>query len=282
MKILVTGATGFVGRYVVKALLKKNIEVVATSRDPEKVKNVPWFSEVEYIACDLSEAGRNFFSYFNGPDCMIHLAWDGLSHYNSNDHFEKGVALHYRFIKNMLANGLGHLIVAGTCLEYGLQNGCLSEEMDTRPVVSYGLAKDTLRKYLEHQIKNRPVTFQWIRLFYMYGAGQSENALLPQLDQAIENGSEFFNMSGGEQLRDYLSVETIAAHIVAIALQKKITGLINCCSGVPVSVRQLVEKRIWETGSSIKLNLGHYPYPDYEPMAFWGDIRKLKMIIESQ
>ncbi len=83
-------------------------------------------------------------------------------------------------------------------------------------------------------------------------------------------------MSGGEQLRDYLPVEKVAEYIVRTALQNDVTGVINCCSGKPVSVRKLIEDYLEEKKKNIRLNLGYYPYPDYEPMAFWGDIRRLK------
>ena len=90
-----------------------------------------------------------------------------------------------------------------------------------------------------------------------------------------------FTMSGGEQLRDYLPIEKVVEKIIAIALQDSISGIINCCSGNPISVRRLVEDYIEKTNSSIKPALGHFPYPAYEPMAFWGNPAKLKKIISS-
>jgi dTDP-6-deoxy-L-talose 4-dehydrogenase (NAD+) len=76
-----------------------------------------------------------------------------------------------------------------------------------------------------------------------------------------------------------LSVEKVAEYIVKIALQNKVTGIINCCSGRPVSVKQFVNNYLEEKNAALKLNLGYYPYPDYEPMAFWGNDKKLKKII---
>ena len=82
-------------------------------------------------------------------------------------------------------------------------------------------------------------------------------------------------MSGGEQTRDYLPVEKVAEYIVKIALQKKVDGIINCCSGVPVTVKDFVEAYLKAVGKTIKLNFGYYPYTDYEPMHFWGSTEKL-------
>lgn len=91
---------------------------------------------------------------------------------------------------------------------------------------------------------------------------------------------QIFNMSGREQLRDYLPVEKVAERIVKISLQNTINGIINCCSGEPISIRKLVEDHIKKRSKSIKLNLGYYPYPDYVSMAFWGDRSKLEQILK--
>ena len=85
-------------------------------------------------------------------------------------------------------------------------------------------------------------------------------------------------MSSGEQLRDYLPVKKMAEYISKIALQDKILGKINCCSGKPISIRKLVEDYIEKANAKVKLNLGFYSLPPYEPLAFWGDDSKLKKI----
>jgi len=280
MKVLVTGATGFIGSYVVNELLKRQHHVIATSRDQDKARSCEWFSQVEYIPCDLNIMQENFFQFFQQPDLVLHLAWEGLPNYKDLFHFEKNLFSNYRFLKNMIEHGLKSLVVTGTCFEYGMQSGALSEDMEPKPDNAYGIAKDTLRKFLEQLQKKIDFEFKWVRLFYMYGKGQSPNAILSQLDKALENGETDFNMSGGEQLRDYLPVEKVAEYIVAIALQDKERGIINCCSGAPVSIRKLVENYLVKKQKRIHLNLGYYLYPDYEPMAFWGNDKKLKMTLE--
>jgi len=112
----------------------------------------------------------------------------------------------------------------------------------------------------------------------MYGVGQSPKSLLSQLEKALADNEDSFNMSGGEQIRDYLPVEKVAEYIVKIALQTQINGIVHCCSGQPISVRKLVEDYLEERGANITLNLGYYPYTDYEPMCFWGDTTKLNKI----
>ena len=280
MKILVTGATGFIGNYVVKVLLKNNCQVIATSLNEEKAKAASWFSQVKYIPFDLKnfDDSINYYSFFEEPDAMIHLAWEGLPNYKEAFHTQENLPRHLAFLTNLIKNGLTNLSVTGTCFEYGMKEGCLSEEMECEPANPYAIAKNELRVLLQLINANFPFNFKWIRLFYMYGDGQSVKSLISQLETALENNEPQFNMSGGEQERDFLPVEEVAANIVKIAVQNKVQGIINCCSGKPVTVKAFVENYLKEKNKSIKLNLGYYPYTDYEPMRFWGDTNKLKLI----
>jgi len=281
MKILVTGATGFVGRHVINELLKYNHQVIAATR---KVDLKSSGDKLKYTFLDIDnlDLTQNYFAQLGCPDLLIHLAWQGLPNYKSLFHFEDNLIAHYSFLKNMVVNGLKNMVVTGTCFEYGMKEGCLSEDMITDPKNPYALAKDTLRKFLFELQKKHAFDCKWIRLFYMYGEGQNPNSLLSQLQRALQNGDQVFNMSGGEQERDYLPIEKVAEYIVTIALQNKISGIINCCSNTPIKVKELVENYLKETGQEIKLNLGYYPYTDYEAMSFWGDDTKLKKIINER
>lgn len=279
-KILVTGATGFIGNYVIQQLLEKKYQVIASSSSEEKAKKFAWFPSVKYIPFDLARPFEelDLYAYFDSPAMIIHLAWEGLPNYKSAFHIEENLPRHFKFLTNLIDNGLKDVTVTGTCFEYGMKEGCLSEDMPAAPANPYAQAKDMLREKLEEYQASHPFLLKWVRLFYTYGKGQNPNSLLSQLDKALEEGKESFNMSGGEQVRDFLPVEQLAAHIVQISLQEEVTGIINCCSGKPVTVKKLVEDYLKEKNKSIKLNLGYYPYPDYEPMAFWGDNSKLKTI----
>ncbi len=279
MKILVTGATGFIGNHVIQTLLRLNHDIIATSRNVDKARQFSWFDKVTYIPADLNENRENYFHFFKEPEIAIHLTWEGLPNYKDLFHFEKNLKVQYDFLNNLIVHGLKKLCVIGTCFEYGMQNGCLSEELNTNPVTPYGLAKDCLRKFLEILNQKYNYILTWIRLFYMYGDGQSEKSLLSQLEAAIQRGDKRFNMSGGEQLRDYLPIKKVAEYIVRVALQDKIQGIINCCSGKPISIRKFVENFLIEKQADIQLNLGYYPYPDYEPMAFWGNSDRLNEIL---
>ena len=282
MHILVTGASGFVGQHVVRALLARGHRVTASATRAERFDQINWRDQVTVVPYTLAPQAdeQNLFTYFGQPDALLHLAWQGLPNYKASFHLDHNLFPQYHFLKNLTTNGLVNITVTGTCFEYGMQSGCLSEDAPTYPANAYALAKDSLRRFLETLQTGQPFSLKWARLFYMYGPGQSPNSLLPLLERAVAAGEPVFNMSGGEQLRDYLPVETVATYLCQIAEQTQIMGAINCCSGQPISVRRLVEDHVKKLTAQIGLNLGYYPYPDYEPMAFWGDNTKLKKITQ--
>ncbi len=281
-KVLVTGATGFIGQYVIQGLQKKsNIQIFAITRNAKKAASLESFSKLNVIETDIVNLNARALQNFGNIDAVIHLAWDGLPNYKESFHIEKNLFDSYNFCKRIIDLGIKNLSVVGTCFEYGMVNGCLPESLESRPNNSYAVAKDSLRKFIELLATKNSFSFKWIRLFYMYGKGQAKNSLISQLDDAIVRKDESFNMSGGEQLRDYLHVSEVAENIVSCSLQTDIPGIINCCSGKPISVRSFVENYLKERNVNMKLNLGYYPYADYEPMAFWGDNTKLKRILES-
>ena len=267
MKVAVTGASGFIGRHVLAKLLEHDVELVAVTRDASRLDGLDAVRKVEM---DISRPPSDCFEQMGRPDVLIHLAWDGLPNYKSLHHFETELPKQYNFLKKMVDGGLKSLLVTGTCFEYGMQSGPLDPNLQTKPNNPYGYAKDALRQQLEYLKKTTPVKLTWARLFYMYGDGQPNTSIYPKLKQAALQGDKVFNMSGGEQLRDYLPVTEVAGKIVRLALRKDESGTVNICSGVPVSVRSMVELWLRENGWEIELNLGYYPYPDYEPMAFWG------------
>ena len=277
MRVLITGATGYVGQHIVPRLLAQNHEVIAVARSEAGAKRFNWYKNVAFIANDL-HINPNIFTSIEGPiDALIHLAWPDLPNYQQSFHLTKNLPSDIRFFEEALNFGVRHLIVAGTCLEYGMQSGGISEDSQTNPVTPYGLAKDTLRKWLQQQQAKNNFTLQWMRLFYSYGVGQSEKSLLSQLDKAITGGDDIFNMSGGEQLRDYLSVDIIADYFVNALSITEIEGVINCCSGQPIKILDLVRRHCQLRNSKIALNMGHYPYLEYEPLYFWGIPEKIKM-----
>ena len=132
-------------------------------------------------------------------------------------------------LPKLIEGGLKELIVTEAVLN--MQEGCLREDVKAKPVNPYGIAKNTLGIVVELS-KNFNFNYKWIRIFYIYGEGQSKTSLFYQLDKAIKNKDKQFNMSGGEQLRDYLSIDEVTKYISLIVdqniyLNKVINVVVN-------------------------------------------------------
>ncbi len=277
MRVVVTGASGFIGRHVLRELDQRQIEIVAVTRHASRLVGAARLMKV--IEVDIYKATPLQLQTLADTDVLLHLAWDGLPNYKSLHHFEAELPRQYEFLKSLVQFGLPAMLVAGTCFEYGLQSGELLEETHAAPVVSYGFAKDSLRKQLEFLRADQSFSMVWARLFYSYGNGQARNSLFPQLVAAVNRGDLQFDMSGGEQLRDYLPVEDVARLLVDLATCREHLGIVNVCSGQPISVGRLVNNWLEQNGWRIHLNRGRYPYPDFEPLAFWGSRLKLNKIL---
>src|SRR5688500_198991 len=126
-KILVTGATGFIGNHVINKLIKTGYQVIATSTSEEKASRFSWFPGVTFIPFDLSTWSQenNLYDFFHAPDNLIHLAWQGLPNYKAAFHTEENLPVHFAFLTNLINNGLEDVTITGTCFEYGMQEGCL-------------------------------------------------------------------------------------------------------------------------------------------------------------
>ncbi len=267
---MLTGVTGFIGGYVLEELLSRGHNVTAMTRAPFHQESVNYKNLVFDFHVDDLTLLKNL------PKTIIHLAWAGLPNYKENFHLKENLPAQKNFIERLVNLGCDNITITGTCMEYGMQEGCLPEDVTATPDAPYAQAKDHLRQFTEGFQDS--VSIKWVRLFYMYGKNQSGKSIIPQLHEAVENNEAAFNMSGGEQVRDYLPVEQVAKNIIDIALQTKIDGIINCGSGRPQKLKSFIEAYKTQHNLDITLNLGHYPYPDYEPMEFWADIRKLKKI----
>lgn len=271
MRVAVTGASGFVGRHAVRALRARGADVVALSRHPQPADD----PAVLPVVFDITRAGADAFERIGRPDALLHLAWGGLPDYRAATHLEHELPCHARFLEHCVRGGLAQLVVAGTCLEYGMQEGELDESMVAAPIVAYARAKEALRQRAAALSDELGFGLGWIRLFYLFGDGQSPTSLYQQLRAAVASGAPRFRMSPGDQIRDFLSIETAAAKLATLVMGHPDAGIVNLCSGRPVAVADAVRGWLREWGANLDLDLGALPYPDYEPFAFWGSTRRL-------
>lgn len=274
MSFLVTGATGFIGTHVVSSALSMGHEVGVITRTFDKASQ-QFGDKVKIYTVDELFSGDIDASY----EKVIHLAWADVSNYMDESNLRENLLLQTKFIDSLTALGISDITVAGTCLEYGMREGKCSEAEPAPEFypTAYAKAKNELYSYIVDK-KSPELNFKWLRFFYVYGVGSRPNSLLSLLLKAIENGDKEFNMSKGDQKRDFIHIETLAHNVVACAEQSDIKGIINIGNGKPVSVSEFVESILKIKKSNMKLNKGHYPYAEYEPHEFWADISKLKSV----
>ena len=269
MKIAITGATGFIGQHVRNVLAKTDNDVVLVVRHVERVGDKS--AREEIVAADLSQARTDWFQLFGRPDIVLHLAWGGLPNYMDDYHVDVELPTQLRFLTALIKSGLKKLVVTGTCYEYGISSGALSEDQETNPNTPYGIAKDRLRKELFELRSTQHFDLTWARIFYPYGEGQSESSIYSQLTRAISNNEKEFAIGSGTQMLDFIQVTTVAKALLAFVTEIKGIGLINVGSGEPQTVIEFVERLICRFESNIVPKVGVINDREYESISFWSD-----------
>ena len=274
-KILVTGAGGYIGQHVVKALLDKGAAVIATDIRLDDVDD-----RATKIQKNIFEENENIFTEMVSPDVCLHMAWrDGFIH-NSEKHIED-LDSHYKFISNMMKGGLKQIAVMGSMHEVGYYEGAIDENTPTNPLSLYGIAKNTLRQLTFLLGKNENVIVQWIRGFYIFGDDLKNNSIFKKIVEAEQEGKTEFPFTSGKNKYDFLSIYDMADQIAEIVLQDKINGIINSCTGQPMTLAEKVESFIKENNFKIKLKYGAYPDRPYDSPGIWGDATKINEIMKA-
>lgn len=274
-KILVTGAGGYIGQHVVKALLDKGADVIATDIRLDDVDD-----RATKVQKNIFEENENIFTEMGSPDVCLHMAWrDGFIH-NSEKHIED-LDSHYKFISNMMKGGLKQMAVMGSMHEVGYYEGAIDENTPTNPLSLYGIAKNTLRQLTFLLGKNENVIVQWIRGFYIFGDDLKNNSIFKKIVQAEQEGKTEFPFTSGKNKYDFLSIYDMADQIAEIVLQDKINGIINSCTGQPMTLAEKVESFIKENNFKIKLKYGAYPDRPYDSPGIWGDATKINEIMKA-
>jgi dTDP-6-deoxy-L-talose 4-dehydrogenase (NAD+) len=276
MRIAITGASGFIGRHVVRELASRGHETIV-ARFERAIPELPM--PIKEVRLDIHSPGKDPYATLGKPDLLLHMAWSGLPQYGSLHHIEDELPAQSSFLSACVRSGIRRVVATGTCFEYGLTSGELDESQPLKPVTRYGEAKARLFEDLSRLRESTPFEFAWPRLFYLFGHGQSANSIYSQLHAAIGRNDGSFPMSGGEQVRDYLPVGIAASLLVDVAINAGDVGAVNLCSGIPVRLCDQVARWIVEAGSSIRMDLGRLPYPEFEPMAFWGSRHKLDVAL---
>ena len=237
-------------------------------------------SKINFIKMDLlaNALKETLLEDLGRPDVCLHLAWqDGFNH-NAESHIDN-LSSHYHFLKNLIEHGCRHIAVAGSFREYGAHNG-LARECD--PVVAdnyYAWAKTSLYNLLKIFTAGKDVCLQWLRFFTPYGDDEHNNSILTKILKWEKEGKTSFPFTEGKEQYDYIHIDVLAEQIVRIILQEKINGIINCCSGKPTSLKDMVESFIQEHRLKIRPEYGAFPSRPYDADVIYGDTTKIKQIM---
>jgi len=271
-RVLVTGGDGYIGRHVVQELVDRGDTVIAAVRH---FPGIP-IPGAEYRVQDIfSEEGMHSL-LDNRYDLCIHAAWENGFQHNHPSHMER-VSGHFKFIEALVAAGTEHIAVMGSMHEVGYCEGEINEHTKEVPATIYGIAKCALRNavalYLQ---KNCPdAVFQWLRAYYLIGDDRRNHSVFSKVLAAAQQGKEEFPFTSGTHQFDFLTIEELSRQIAAVTAQTEVTGVIECCSGVPVGLGEKMEQFIAEHGLKIRLNYGAFPEPAHESSAVWGSTEKL-------
>lgn len=275
MKILVTGANGYLGQGIVKQLLDDGNIVIANDFKLNCVDNRAIKKEGDIFSIN------NPYIFFDKPEVVLHLAWrDGFIH-NSINHV-KDLPNHYMFIKKLLESGLKHLAVLGTMHEVGFFEGSINENTPTNPLSLYGISKNALRNMTLLLCKEQGAVFQWIRGYYIVGNSDFGSSIFSKITQAENSGKKIFPFTSGLNQWDFINYEEFCLKVSSVVEQRKVNGIINVCSGRPEKLSDRVEKFIKDNKYNIKLNYGAFPDRSYDSKAVWGDSKKIDAIINNK
>jgi len=269
--ILLTGATGFVGKQIFKALSESNFRIVPVVRTGKEssFQNQP---NVDRIVCspDIFQESTDWWAdQCTGVDIVIHAAWyaEPGKYLQSSKNMDCLIGS-LTLAKGATRAGVKRFVGIGTCFEYDLSVGVLSTDTPLNPLTPYAGAKAALYMGLLQWLPEQSAEFAWVRLFYLYGEGEDERRLVPYLHKQLARG-DAAELTSGTQIRDFLDVSEAGRIIAAVALGKQ-RGPVNVCSGVPITVRQLTEKIADTYGRRDLLKFGARPDNLVDPPCVLG------------
>lgn len=274
MKVLVTGANGYLGQGIVKAILESGNEVIAADFATNNVD-----SRADRMDCNMFEID-NPFTYFNTPDVLLHLAWrDGFVHY-SDAHIED-LPKHYHFLEKMIKGGVKQVCVMGSMHEIGFFEGSINSNTPCHPTTPYGISKNALRELTEMLCKQNNTVFQWLRGYYIVGNSRYGSSIFSKITAAAEESKKEFPFTLGQNQYDFIDYPDFCTQVAATVVQNQVVGIINICSGRPEKLADRVERFIKENDYDIKLQYGAFPDRPYDSKAIWGDDTKIQRILKA-
>ncbi len=276
MKILLTGITGFIGSHLARQLKETDGEIYALVRAHSNHWRIEDFqSSLKLVQGDLSDAAalEELITAIK-PEVCLHLAWfaePGL-YVNSMQNLDMLTAS-LRLASLAARSGCQYFMGVGTCFEYDLSYGYLSESTPVKPDSLYAASKLAFKLMLEQIAHKTGLKTAWVRLFYQYGAYEDKRRVIPAVITSLLNNQKQ-KLTLGEQIRDYLQVEDVASALAAL-FRQRVTGEVNIGSGNPITIRDLTMKIGTLLGRTDLLEYGAIPYKPDEPMFVCANNRRL-------
>jgi nucleoside-diphosphate-sugar epimerase len=275
--IVVTGAGGYVGPHVVTAALDRGHDVLAVLRPGA---HAPIDPRARTIHADILADDFDAGVFGALPSAIVHLAWkDGFAH-NSLAHMEQ-LSAHFRFLTNLSAKGIRRIVALGTMHEVGYWEGAITSTTPTNPLSQYGIAKDALRRALPLAIGEQS-RLAWLRCYYIYGDDRRNRSIFARILESVDEGKTEFPFTTGKNRYDFIRVEELGRQIAAVTDADDIVGIVNCSSGVPVSLADKVEEFIAENHLPIALKYGAFPDRPYDSPGVWGDATVIADLMERE
>ncbi len=278
MRILLTGASGFLGSHVLRNLRAAGGDDVAVIlREPRSAWRIADALEgVRVIRADLADEAS--FATAVGefaPTHVLHLAWDGVGGRNRNDpaqHRNVGQAL--RLLEIAMAAGARDFIGLGSQAEYGPCAQRIGESTPTRPTTMYGASKLATCLLAERLCALNDVRFAWLRLFSSYGPRDNPEWMIPYLTRMLLR-RERPAVTAAEQRWDYIYVEDAAEAVTAVARTPAAEGVFNLGSGSAPPLRDVIESIRRQVDPSLPIGYGEVPYRPDQVMRLEANIGRL-------
>ncbi len=282
MRILVTGATGFIGSRLTRFLLQKNAQVSVVMRagsDPWRIKDI--LPQVRVIEGDLRQANRLAEQLKNTEfDVVVHLAWNGANsskYKNMSSQVHENLNGSLEIVQLAKECNARKWIGFGSALEYGSRSGVFSESLQPSPESLYGISKYAVCLLAKKMCELNQVDFVWIRPFWLYGPFDDPLRMIPSVIGCLLRG-KVPPLTLGEQSWDYLYIEDAVKAIWMLVEHPAATGIFNLGSGEVHTIRNIVERIRDLVDSSLSLGFGQVPYPEDQIMHLQADISKLKSV----
>ena len=274
--VIITGAAGYVGRHVVRAVADLGYRPVAVMRT---ARSAEVDSRATVVEADVLEPEFDPVALVEPGDlaAAIHLAWqDGFVH-NAPSHMEK-LSAHYRLLARLASVGVPRIAVLGTMHEVGYWEGAITAETPTDPLTLYGIAKDALRRATFATLSDR-TELVWLRAFYILGDDRRNRSIFAKLLEAADKGETTFPFTTGSTLYDFIDVAELGRQIAVAATADGVVGVINTCSGKPESLASRVERFISENALALNLQYGAFPDRPYDSPGIWGDATVIRELM---